>query len=184
MIALGIAPQSIGLAQQSDPTPTPDRLATPVVPENPTPIDLGSKVYYQNCMPCHGDRGQGLTDEWRQVWVADHRDCWARGCHGGRVDDEGFALAKTVPPVIGMETNLARYASVDQLLEFVQHTQPPQLPGALSQDDYRSVTLFLWHANGRDATVVDPAVPVIAGLGLACVGLFIVGLRLRSRRMH
>ena len=85
------------------PTPTLDRLATPVVPENPTPVDLGRQVYYLNCMPCHGDAGQGLTEEWRNVWVEDHRNCWAKGCHGGRLEDEGSPLPRTIPAVMGPE---------------------------------------------------------------------------------
>jgi len=31
---------------------------------------------------CHGDHGQGLTEEWRSSFASDQRDCWQSGCHG------------------------------------------------------------------------------------------------------
>ncbi len=71
-------------ARQEEPAPTADPLAIPVLPEDPTQVDIGRVSYYYNCMPCHGDHGQGLTEEWRQTWVVDHRNCWDRGCHSGR----------------------------------------------------------------------------------------------------
>ncbi len=164
------------------PTPTIDRLAIPVVPDNPTPIDLGRKVYYLNCMPCHGDVGQGLTDEWRNVWEADHRNCWAKGCHGGRVEDQGYPLPRTIPAVIGPEADLQRYTSSDELVAYLQQTHPPQRPGALAKEEYEDVTAFLWHENQRDKAVVHPALFVIIAGVLAIVALVIV-LRYRARRM-
>ncbi|NTU63549.1 MAG: hypothetical protein HGB05_09120 [Chloroflexi bacterium] len=85
-------------------TPTPmfiDRLATPVVPENPTPSDLGRQVYYLHCMPCHGDVGQGLTDEWRSKWVPDHQDCWQAKCHSYSHPQDGFMIPRWAPPLVG-----------------------------------------------------------------------------------
>ena len=79
-------------------TPTVDRLAIPVLPEHPTQVELGSSLYYYHCMPCHGDRGQGLTDEWREVWEEDHQDCWAKGCHSFRDQDEVFTIPTTFRP--------------------------------------------------------------------------------------
>ena len=177
---------AIGAVRSIDLTPTPtlDRLATPVMPESPMPIDIGRYVYYQNCMPCHGDKGQGLTDEWRAVWVKDHQDCWARGCHGGRRDDEGFPLSRTVPPVIG--TGLARFQTVDALVDFLHQTQPPQRPGKLTDDDYHAVALFLLQENGRavEATDrVDTAGPIALGVGgLVVFGLGLAWLKRRSGR--
>jgi mono/diheme cytochrome c family protein len=163
------------------PTPTLDRLATPVVPENPTPVDLGRKVYYQNCMPCHGDVGQGLTEEWRNVWVDDHRNCWARGCHGGRVEDEGFPLPQTIPAVIGPEADSLKYASSVELLAYLVKTHPPQHPGILEKAEYEEVTAFLWHENRRDEVNISPSVGVIMVGGLALV-ILSLALFQRARR--
>ncbi|HET7377268.1 MAG TPA: c-type cytochrome, partial [Anaerolineae bacterium] len=153
----GAAANSIGVS----PTPTIDRLATPVVPSAPTAIDLGRMVYYVNCMPCHGDRGQGLTDEWRAVWNADHQNCWARGCHSGFVEAEGYPLPRTIPAVIGAPPTLAHFQSADDLVAYLEHTHPPQRPGALSETDYRNVTAFVWSASGRSTPQADQAVAPI-----------------------
>ena len=57
------APRSVPVERQR-PTPTPDRLAPPPTVASPAQADVGAQVYWLNCQPCHGDRGQGLTDEW------------------------------------------------------------------------------------------------------------------------
>jgi hypothetical protein len=126
-----------------------DRLAAPVMPESPTQLDIGRNLYYLHCMPCHGDQGQGLTDEWREVWVDDHQNCWARGCHRGRPDDEGFFIPRQVPAVIGAPQALNLYPTANDLFVFLQQTQPPQRPGALSDTEYWAVTAFLLHENDR-----------------------------------
>lgn len=137
-----------GLGQGSEPTPTPDRLATPVMPAQPTQIDIGRHTYYYHCMPCHGDRGQGLTDEWRQVWEEDHQDCWARGCHGGRLEDEGFPLPARIPAVVGTSKLLQRFPTQQALSQYLSTAHPPQNPGALSQSECQALSAFLFSENG------------------------------------
>lgn len=163
------------------PTPTLDRLATPVVPENPTPVDLGRQVYYLHCMTCHGDVGQGLTEEWRDVWVDDHRNCWAKGCHGGRPQDEGFPLPQIVPAIIGPGANSMQFASSSELEAYLLQTHPPQRPGALDKVEYEEVTAFLWHENRRDEVTLPSAVGVIITGGLTLVAVSLV-LFHRARR--
>lgn len=126
----------------------PDRLAVPVLPESPAQVDEGRELYYYHCMPCHGDRGQGLTDEWRQVWVEDHQNCWARGCHTGR-EMAAFPIPRFVPPVTGSTWALSRFQTAEELFSFVRETQPPQRPGVLSDEDYWALTAFLLHENRR-----------------------------------
>ena len=46
----------------------PDYTISPVMPDDPELVDIGADVYYQICLACHGDWGQGLTDEWRATW--------------------------------------------------------------------------------------------------------------------
>jgi hypothetical protein len=133
------------------PTPTNDPLAIPVLPEHPTEIELGKHSYYYNCMPCHGDQGQGLTDAWRQEWEEDHRNCWERGCHGGRQEDEGFPIPTVVPAVILDDDALKKYAQPEDLLTYLRTTHPPQAPGRLTEDDYRTLVAYLWSANNKGA---------------------------------
>lgn len=136
-------------AQQPAPTPTVDRLAIPVLPENPTKIDIGRNVYYYNCMPCHGDIGQGLTDEWREVWVDDHQNCWAHGCHAGSETDLGFPIPTFVPAVIGTSAAMYHFQTEDDLYTYLSQEHPPQRPGALKADESRAVTAFLVSENAR-----------------------------------
>lgn len=138
------------VAQQPDPTPMMGlgRFEVPELPENPTQVDLGANLYFYHCMPCHGDYGQGLTDEFREAWVDDHQNCWARGCHTGRPEDEGFPIPKYVPPVIAAQL-LVHFPVAQELYDYLITTHPPQNPGVLSEDEYWSVTAFLWFENGQ-----------------------------------
>jgi hypothetical protein len=129
------------------PTPTPDPLAMPVLPDNPSPEELGRYSYYFNCSPCHGDHGQGLTDEWREVWVEDHQDCWARGCHAGRVDDQGFPIPTTIPAVTHNAALRIRFPDETALFLFLQQTHPPQRPGALEEADYHALAAYIFAEN-------------------------------------
>ncbi len=125
-----------------------------MLPENPSQVDTGRHVYYYNCMPCHGDQGQGLTDEWRQVWEEDHRNCWDRGCHAGRKEDEGFPIPTVVPAIIEEQYDghlaLAHFANSADLFRYLKTTHPPQNPGILSDDEYNALVAFLWQANLRN----------------------------------
>jgi cytochrome c len=174
------------------PTPEPDPLAVPVLPDNPSATDLGRVTYYYHCMPCHGDKGQGLTDEWRQVWVEDHQDCWARGCHGGRVEDQGFPIPRFVPPIMPPYTTLTDFSSVERLAAFLHTNHPPQSPGVLDETESLDLAMFLTQPTpqastlepvpsfeGAEATpaaaagVVRAAVALAATLSLA----WLIGLR-------
>jgi hypothetical protein len=127
-------------------TPTVDRLAIPEMPEHPTQVEVGENVYYYHCMPCHGDKGQGLTDEWRSVWDADHQNCWGRGCHGS-VQNTSFILPTVVPPVID-KTSQPLFQRAQDLFTFLKASHPPQDPGCLNDDEYWAVTAFLFEENG------------------------------------
>jgi hypothetical protein len=168
-------------AQQPVPTPTVDRLAIPVLPENPTQLDIGRIVYYHNCMPCHGDIGQGLTDEWREVWVDDHQNCWARGCHAGRETDLGFPIPTTIPAVIGDSASMYHFPTEDALFTYISQEHPPQNPGVLKPDESRAVTAFLISENGRYDIDIKSAPETgnriglyIAGVSGGAIGIFLI----------
>jgi len=172
-------PATPSSAQQPVPTPNPAlRLATPVMPENPTQVDIGRELYWYHCMPCHGDRGQGLTDEWREVWVDDHQDCWARGCHTGRPGDEGFPIPHSVPAVIGPSTALALFANADALAAYLHVAHPPQRPGALGLEDCQAITAFLFEANRN----TEPQATPFALVTISVCALVFAGLWLFARR--
>jgi hypothetical protein len=129
-------------------TPTPDRLAEPDLPANPTQLDLGQHLYWLNCMPCHGDQGQGLTDEFRQLYVED-ANCWARGCHGGKVSDQGFPVPRNVPAIFSSSGKLPPFPTAQALFEYLRRTHPPQNPGFMPDSDYWAITAYVLDQNGR-----------------------------------
>ena len=128
---------------------TSPRLAPPPLPDNPTQADLGAQVYYQVCMVCHGDRGQGLTDEWRGVLDPEDQNCWQSGCHHTRHPEGGFIFPKVVPPVIGPGL-LSHYPTALQLHDFVKARMPWQARGTRSDEEYWQLTAFLLRENGID----------------------------------
>lgn len=143
---------------QESPTPTPtyNPLAEPFLPENPSDYDLGRNWYWHNCMTCHGDVGQGLTDEFRAIWPEDHQNCWEHGCHGGRRDDEGFPLP-TIVPALDDEEKLAQFPSQQAFFEFLKASHPPQDPGGLEDEQYQAIVKFVFSMNDRPPEASTPA---------------------------
>lgn len=130
------------------PTPTYDPLEEPFVPDDATDYELGRNWYWHYCMPCHGDKGQGLTDEWRAVWETDHQDCWGRGCHAGERIEDSFAIPTVVPPVVS-SAKLNRFSSLQALYEYLRATHPPQTPGCLQEEQYRAIAVYVFSQNSR-----------------------------------
>ncbi|HKJ28143.1 MAG TPA: hypothetical protein VJ965_10920 [Anaerolineales bacterium] len=156
-------------ASAQSPTPTPDRLAEPPLSEKSTQYEQGTWLYWYHCMPCHGDFGQGLTDDFIELWPPDHQNCWGRGCHGGRMEDEGFPIPKTVPAIIDGDGGVLKFAKPDELYDYLYSTHPPQNPGVLTEDEYWAIADFVLVRNnllpeekeiGADAgkSPVDPPV--------------------------
>ena len=133
--------------QVPDPAPTLDRLAPPPTVASPTQADEGAYLYWLNCQPCHGDRGQGLTDEWRDQYPPEDRNCWDSGCHGERPYENGFQLPQAVPPLTG-EGSLNAYENFGQVYAFMRAAMPFQTPGSLPDDEYVAITAFLARAHG------------------------------------
>jgi mono/diheme cytochrome c family protein len=193
-VVLFLRPTAPGEVRPAVPASTPDRLAAPPLPQHPTQYEWGRYLFWLNCMACHGDRGQGLTDEFRSLWVADHQNCWARGCHAGHLEDQGFPLPRTIPAIISADGKLPPFATADKLFEYLRTTHPPQHPGYLPDDQYWAISAYLLAENGRlePGQVLGPAgqVPAsdriwritAAGLILLLAAVIIVWLRLRRRK--
>jgi cytochrome c len=131
---------------QVDITPTVDRLAEPTLPAVPSQADHGAQVYWLSCMPCHGDKGQGLTDEFRATYPPEEEYCWESGCHGANPYESGFTLPKKIPAVIG-DTTLAKFADAAQLNAYIRATMPFWNPGSLTEEESWRVTAFLLRQN-------------------------------------
>jgi hypothetical protein len=143
-----LAPESPAAGADPAATPTIDRLAAPPTVPAPTQADEGAQHYWLWCQPCHGDYGQGLTDEWRMQYPEDHQYCWESGCHGEVPYNNGFTLPKHVPPLIGKGT-LLRYQTMGELFEVVHQKMPFEYPGALNEEEALAVVAFLAQQHGK-----------------------------------
>ena len=148
-------PQMIATLQPGQ-VSTPDRLAPPPTVFPPGQADLGAQVYYQVCMVCHGDRGQGLTDEWRNVLPPPDNNCWQSKCHAANHPVGGFVFPHLVPAVTGAGF-LVSFGNAGKLHDFIQSKMPWQAPGSLKPDEYWDLTAFLMRLNGYKpgAAVLD-----------------------------
>jgi hypothetical protein len=151
IVALGAcrpAPAATGpSASAPAPTPTIDRLAAPTLPPSPAQADLGAYAFWEYCLPCHGDRGQGLTDEFRELYPPEDRNCWDAGCHGPRPYENGWTLPASVPALVG-PGRLARFSSAAELQAFVQAAMPWHNPGSLDETTTWQITAHLLRSNG------------------------------------
>ena len=138
---------STAVALQGTSAPTQDRLAEPTLPASPSQADYGAQVYWLNCSPCHGDKAQGLTDEFRQQYPEEDRNCWTSHCHGAVTYENGFKIPKVVPALVGSGT-LAKYPNAATLNGFMRASMPLQNPNSLSEEDYYKITAFLLRQNG------------------------------------
>lgn len=132
-------------------TPTFDmsRLASPVVPEVREQVDKGAIIYWGVCMACHGDRGQGLTDEWRLGAFGEDANCWQSGCHGGDYPPQGFEMPKTlIFPPLGTAGALGRFENAQQLYDYVVEMMPWWKPRSLGPEKAWQVTAYLLKMRG------------------------------------
>jgi mono/diheme cytochrome c family protein len=135
----------------------------------PTQVELGHYNYYLSCMVCHGDRGQGLTDEWRGVLDPADQNCWQSKCHAPNHPPEGFQIPRNAPSVIGTGT-LDTYQTATGLFEYIRAEMPWPFPGLFEDAEYWQLTAFLADANqidfGQDDLGPDNAAKIIMRSGL------------------
>jgi mono/diheme cytochrome c family protein len=151
--------QALGPGDPDDPSGSPDgsqatptplispRQEQPLLPENPTMADLGHQTWWAVCMACHGDAGQGLTDEWRQTAFGEDMDCWTSKCHGPNHPPEGFVFPRIVPPAWGPGT-LKRFVTADELQAYLTAKMPWWKPGSLSEEEAWQLAAFVLQGNG------------------------------------
>lgn len=125
-----------------------DDLMAPILPENPTQADLGEQDYYQICLACHGNWGQGLTDEWRETGFTDDADCWQSKCHAPNHPPQGFEIPREMPPVLG-RGSLPGISNAKELYQVIIDTMPWWDPGQLSEEQALNLTAYLLNARGE-----------------------------------
>ena len=130
--------------------------------------ERGAEVYAFYCSTCHGDRGQGLTDEFRATWPPQDQNCWTPKCHGLNHPDTGFVLPRHILGVIGPGT-LANFTTAESLYTFIKLRMPYQDPSLLSEDERWALTAFLLREHGvpSDGKVLDATTAASIRLGPA-----------------
>jgi hypothetical protein len=126
-----------------------ERLEHPPMSDPPTQIEMGHSEYWMSCMVCHGDRGQGLTEEWRSVLDPEDMNCWQSKCHAPNHPPEGFQIPRTAPLVIGPGA-LTGYRTAQDLYDYLRVDMPWAFPGLFQDVQYWWLTAYLLDANGVD----------------------------------
>lgn len=153
LIAASLIQEGTALSIDGQSTPLPtlspfERLAEPTLPAEPTQADYGAQTYWLLCLPCHGDRGQGLTDEFRETYPPEEQYCWERGCHGERPYEFGFTLPMNVPAVIGKDAALGKFSNAATLNAYIMAAMPYWKPGSLTEEEGWLVSAFILRENG------------------------------------
>lgn len=117
------------------------------LPEDATSLQTGGEIYRLVCSTCHGDRGQGLTQEWIERVEPTEKGCWESKCHSANHPPDGFEFPRHVPPVQGPHM-ASTFATALDLYNFVRVTMPYHAPNSLTDVEYQYVTLYLLYLNG------------------------------------
>jgi quinol-cytochrome oxidoreductase complex cytochrome b subunit/mono/diheme cytochrome c family protein len=133
------------ITPQATPTFDLQRLEKPVIrSDNSEQIQKGSAIYWGICMACHGDVGQGLTDEWRDAFGTEDRNCWDSECHGPDHPPQGFLIPKDkLAPAVAGAGKLARFKNAQELHDFIYANMPWWDPGQLTDEESWQVTAYI-----------------------------------------
>ncbi len=146
--------EPVSLAQTAT-TPTPamppkmgsgsDWILLNNVPPGSPQIVYGAEIYRLVCSACHGDKGQGLTTEWRMTWAPEDQNCWKSKCHALNHPPEGFVLP--IAPSLTNLTGEARFPTALELEKFIRQYMPWQDPGSLTDERAWQVTSYVLKLN-------------------------------------
>lgn len=149
------SPGTIVPLQEATPTSvTPDMPPTEEswviidLPEDATQLEYGAEVYRLVCKACHGDRGQGLTDDWRAQWAPKDQNCWQSKCHAQyNHPPDGFYIPP-VPAVIGQPVR--NFGTALNLYTYNHFFMPYHDRGSMTEKESWSVTAYILTLNGID----------------------------------
>jgi quinol-cytochrome oxidoreductase complex cytochrome b subunit/mono/diheme cytochrome c family protein len=201
-LLLALAPAQASGLPLATPTFDATRLAPPATVYPPSQADNGAQLYWGMCQSCHGDRGQGMTQEWLNSYPEPYRDCWQSGCHGSDHPANSFEILKTGAPALAGPGRLARFSTAFELQTFIREKMPLFPPGSLTEAETWSLAAYVLRMNGRQvdglslSEVNSAAIPIhrdvkvargggwavllVVVLGLAAAGLGRYAARARA----
>lgn len=130
---------------QATPTFDVQRLAKPNISvDNSEQLRKGSILHWGICMACHGDLGQGLTEDWRDAYGPEDRNCWQMGCHGTDHPAHVFYMPENlvIPGVAGTD-KLTRFKNAQELHDFILVNMPWWDPGQLTDEESWQATSYI-----------------------------------------
>ncbi|MBM3123785.1 MAG: hypothetical protein FJZ87_01790 [Chloroflexi bacterium] len=189
-----------GTTTTATPTFNPTRLAQPPMVYPPAQSDIGAQTYWGMCMSCHGDRGQGLTEDWLNSFPLEERDCWQSGCHADDAPQNSFEIPQTgIPALVGTGV-LSRFSNSLELQRHILDNMPFGRAGLLPPEEAWTLTAHILQMNDRETNafhlmdtngaaipvhrkVAPPENPVPGALLLASLLILAaIGMNILSRR--
>lgn len=125
------------------------RIAQPPTVVPPAQSDNGAQIYWGMCSACHGERGQGLTEEWREAFAPSERNCWQSGCHGKDYPENSFEIPQTGAPAIVGTGMLTRFSNAFELQSFIYEYMPLFPSGSITSEEALSLAAFVLQQNGK-----------------------------------
>jgi quinol-cytochrome oxidoreductase complex cytochrome b subunit/mono/diheme cytochrome c family protein len=175
-------------------TPTFDasRLAQPPTVYPPAQADTGAQIYWGMCLSCHGDKGQGLTEDWLNSFPPEERNCWDSGCHASDAPANSFELPQTGVPALAGAGALSRFSNSFQVYRYILENMPFSRAGSLTSEEAWALTAYILRLNDREIPgftldktsgaavsvhhqVTQPASPIPGGLLLAGILILAAG---------
>lgn len=126
---------------------SPDSWIIIDLPPDASQLEYGAEVYRLVCKACHGDKGQGLTDDWRAQWEPQDQNCWQSKCHALNHPPDGFYLPIS-PAVVGPPLKI--FETALDLYSFIRKYMPWHNPGSMTENESWSVTAYILKINNID----------------------------------
>lgn len=123
---------------------------TPTLSPEEQQVEAGRVVYGDYCITCHGESGSGL-EEARTRFPDTHKRC--ERCHFQSLppvpEYAGDPFAIGDPPDLRMLVESGRFGSRGAVYEFIRVSMPRWSPGMLADEEYESLSYYLWEVIGR-----------------------------------
>lgn len=140
-------PQITATSTPAMPPASPDSWIIVDLPPDATQLEYGTEVYRLVCKACHGDKGQGLTDDWRAQWAPQDQNCWQSKCHALNHPPDGFYMPIS-PAVVGPPLQI--FDTALDLYNYIHNNMPWHDRGSMTEKESWSVTAYILKINDID----------------------------------
>jgi len=139
--------QTTATSTPAMPPVLPDSWIIIDLPPDASQLEYGTEVYRLVCKACHGDKGQGLTDDWRAQWAPQDQNCWQSKCHALNHPPDGFYMPVS-PAVVGPPLQI--FDTALDLYNYIHINMPWHDRGSMTEKESWSVTAYILKINNID----------------------------------